>query len=143
MGRWMAICAPETDARPSAEFFDRPFRTEPSSAPFPGTSYRATFKYSSGTDFSAQRFTESHQPPITCHSPGNAGLSDGAARVSNDGAKSENADIAASAGNGKHRTLSYLHRPAGRYLMCFSPLTSHLSLLVPYSSRRSNLFLHI
>jgi hypothetical protein len=33
-------------------------------------------------------------------SPGNADLSDEAAGVSNDGAKSENADIAASAGNG-------------------------------------------
>jgi hypothetical protein len=50
-------------------------------------------------------------------SPGNADLSDEAAGVSNDGAKSENADIAASAGNGKRRTLSYLHRLAGRYLM--------------------------
>jgi hypothetical protein len=36
-------------------------------------------------------------------SPGNADLSDEAAGVSNDGAKSENADIAASAGNGKRR----------------------------------------
>jgi hypothetical protein len=51
------------------------------------------------------------------NSPGNADLSDEAAGVSNDGAKSENADIAASAGNGKRRTLSYLHRLAGRYLM--------------------------
>jgi hypothetical protein len=36
-------------------------------------------------------------------SPGNADLSDEAAGVSNDEAKSENADIAASAGNGKRR----------------------------------------
>jgi hypothetical protein len=36
-------------------------------------------------------------------SPGNADLSDEAAGVSNDGAKSENVDIAASAGNAKRR----------------------------------------
>jgi HD domain len=36
-------------------------------------------------------------------SPGNADLSDEAAGVSNDGAKSQNADIAASAGNAKRR----------------------------------------
>jgi hypothetical protein len=47
---------------------------------------------------------ESSRLPFTNHSPGNAGLSDEAAGVSNDGAKSENADIAASAGNGKRRT---------------------------------------
>src|ERR1700730_4352236 len=49
MGRSMTICAPETDARPRADFFDRPFRTYLSSSPFPGTSYRATFKCPSGT----------------------------------------------------------------------------------------------
>jgi hypothetical protein len=37
---------------------------------------------------------------LSSYSPGNADLSDEAAGVSNDGAKSENADIAASAGNG-------------------------------------------
>jgi hypothetical protein len=37
------------------------------------------------------------------HFSGNADLSDEAAGVSNDGAKSENADIAASAGNAKRR----------------------------------------
>ena len=53
------------------------------------------------------------------HFSGNADLSDEAAGVSNDGAKLENADIAASAGNGKRRapnakrrTLSYLLQPA-------------------------------
>jgi hypothetical protein len=69
--------------------------------------------------------------PMSLRSPGNADLSDEAAGVSNDGAKSENADIAASAGNGKRRALSYLHRPAGRYLMYFSPIT-----LVADSPRR-------
>ena len=37
---------------------------------------------------------------------GNADLSDEAAGVSNDGAKSESADIAASGGNGKRRAPS-------------------------------------
>jgi hypothetical protein len=33
----------------------------------------------------------------------------------------ESADIV------ERQTLSYLHRPAGRYLMYFSPITSHFS----------------
>jgi len=52
------------------------------------------------------------------HFSGNADLSDEAAGVSNDGAKLENADIAASAGNAKRQTLSYIHRLAGRSLIC-------------------------
>jgi hypothetical protein len=44
--------------------------------------------------------------------PGNADLSDEAAGVSNDGAKSENADIAASTGNGKRRAPNAEQFPA-------------------------------
>jgi hypothetical protein len=62
---------------------------------------------------------------LASHSPGNADLSNEAAGVSNDGAKSENADIAASAESGKRRAPSDLLQPAERYLMYFSPITSH------------------
>src|SRR5260221_10782789 len=61
---------------------------------------------------------------LASHSPGNADLSNEAAGVSNDGAKSENADIAAS---GKRRAPSDLPQPAERYLMYFSPITNHIS----------------
>jgi DNA-binding transcriptional regulator LsrR (DeoR family) len=67
---------------------------------------------------------------MTNHSPGNAGLSDEAAGVSNDGAKSENADIAASAENGKRRALSCPLQPARLFNVLltdhFSPITFNL-----------------
>jgi hypothetical protein len=73
---------------------------------------------------------------MTNHSPGNAGLSDEAAGVSNDGAKSENADIAASAENGKRRALSCPLQPAPLFnvlLTDHSPRRLALSALTALS----------
>src|SRR5260221_13493119 len=65
----------------------------------------------------------------SAHSPGNAGLSDEAAGVSNDGAKSENADIAASAVTGKRRAPNAFLSPptSGTLFDVLLHLTSHCS----------------